>query len=47
MGDNSSSILDPEEIADMESILRDQQIEIANEKAKADLLYKHIQDTKN
>ena len=47
MGDNSSSILDPEEIADMESILRDQEMEIAAEKARSDALFKHIQETKN
>jgi len=47
MGDNSSSILNPEEIADMESILRDQEMEIAAEKARSDALFKHIQETKN
>ena len=34
-------------LSDMESIIRDQQIEIANEKQKADVLYQHIQNTKN
>ena len=47
IGDNESEILDPNEVMDMESIIRDQQIEMANEKQKADILYQHVQDTRN
>ena len=47
LGDNESEILDPNEVMDMESIIRDQQIEIAKEKQQTDVLYQHIQNTKN
>ena len=47
LGDNESSILDPNEVMDMESIIRDQQLEIVKEKQKADLMYQRVQDTKN
>ena len=46
LGDNNSTILDPEEVTDMESILRDQQIEIAKEKKYSDNIYKTIQDSR-
>jgi hypothetical protein len=39
--------LDPGEVSDMESIIRDQRIEIANEKARQDALIKQIQDSRN
>ena len=47
LGDNESSILDPGEVSDMESIIRDQRVEIANEKARQDALIKQIQDSRN
>ena len=47
LGDNESSILDPGEVSDMESIIRDHRIEIADEKARQDALIKQIQDSRN
>ena len=46
LGENNSTILDPEEVTDMENILRDQQIEIAKEKIYSDNIYKTIQDSR-
>jgi hypothetical protein len=46
LGDNNSTILDPEDVTDMENILRDQQIEIAKEKIYSDNIYKKIQDSR-
>ena len=46
LGDNESSILDPNMVGDMEQLVRDQQVEMAKEKAVADNLYKRIQESR-
>ena len=46
LGDNNSTILDPQEVTDMENILIDQQREIAKEKIYSDNIYKKIQDSR-